>query len=79
VPAHTVVDSLSYREVTDLIATVLSKEDLRLLLEIADGDRYADIARDHNMSVSCLKSKAYRIREKLRKSRVSAALQCGLH
>jgi hypothetical protein len=74
-PPHTVFDQLAYKELTDLISTVVSRDELTLLLEIADGPAYADIARDHNITVSGLKSKAFRIREKLRKSRISAALQ----
>lgn len=57
------------------ISTVVSKEELTLLLEIADSHSYAEMACDRNITVSGLKSKAFRIREKVRKSRISAALR----
>ncbi len=57
---------------------MLPEEELELLLEIADGHSYADMARERNISVSSLKSKAFRVREKVRNSRMSATLRCGL-
>ena len=77
-PARTVFDQLAYKQLTDLILTVLPEEELRLLLEIADGHSYAEIARDRDMTIAGLKSKAFRIRERVRNSRISAALRCGL-
>ena len=77
-PARSVVDQIAYGQLTDLIRTVLPEEDFMLLLEIADGHSYADTARDRNMTVSSLKSKAFRIREKVRDSRICATLRHGL-
>jgi DNA-directed RNA polymerase specialized sigma24 family protein len=57
---------------------VLPEEELGLLLEIADGHSYADMACEPNISVSSLKSKAFRVTEKVRNSRISATLRCGL-
>lgn len=77
-PARSVFDQIAYGQLTDLIRTVLPEEDFVFLLEIADGQRYADTARDGNMTVSGLKSKAFRIREKVRNSGISATLRQGL-
>ena len=77
-PAPSVFNQIAYGQITDLIRKVLTEEDLTLLLEIGDGHSYADLARDRNVTVSSLKSKAFRIREKVRKSRISAVLRCGL-
>ena len=76
--APTVFDHVAYKQLTDLIRTVLPEEELRLLLEIADGHSYAEMARVRNLTIAGLKSKAFRIREKVRNSRISAALRCGL-
>lgn len=77
-PARNVFDQIAYAQLTDLILTVLPEEEFQLLLQIADGDTYADMARSRNRTVSSLKSKAFRIREKVRNSRISATLRCGL-
>jgi hypothetical protein len=77
-PARSVFDQIAYGQLTDLIRTVLPDEDFILLLEIADGHSYADLARDRNMTVSGLKSKAFRVREKVRNSGISATLRHGL-
>jgi hypothetical protein len=58
----------------DLIRTVLPEQELKLLVEIDDGHNYYEVSRDRNMTVSGLKSKAFRIREKVRNSRLSDAL-----
>lgn len=52
--------------------------ELRLLVDIADGHNYADMARDRSMTISAVKSKVFRAREKVRTSQISAALRCGL-
>jgi hypothetical protein len=72
-PARTVCDTLADRQIVDLISTVLRTEELTLLSEIADGRSYAVMARDRHITISALKSKAFRIREKVRNSRASAA------
>lgn len=77
-PARSVLDQIAYGQLMDLIRTVLPDEDFILLLEIADGHSYADLARDRNMTVSGLKSRAFRVREKVRNSGISATLRHGL-
>src|ERR1019366_1725829 len=74
-PVPTVLNQLAYAQLEQLVRTVLPEEELMVLLAIAAGSSYAEIARDHDMTVSGLKSKAFRIREKLRSSRISAALR----
>jgi len=76
--ARTAIDHLAYRQLLDLIRTVLVEEELRLLLEIADGRSSEDLARDLNISVSGLKSKAFRLREKVRNSDIASTLRHGL-
>jgi hypothetical protein len=76
--ARTVVDHLAYHQILDLIRTVLVEEELMLLVEIADGRSYDDLARDRHITVSSLKSKAFRVREKVRNSGISATLRHGL-
>ena len=76
-PARTICDRLAYNQLLDLIRTVLLNEELLLLLEIADGHSYAEIARERNITVSGLKSKAFRVREKVRNSRICAALRAA--
>ncbi len=77
-PVRSVLDQIAYVQLTELIRTVLPEEDFMLLLEISDGHSYADMARDRSMTVSGLKSKAFRAREKVRNSRISAILRHGL-
>jgi hypothetical protein len=77
-PARGVVDQIAYIQLTDLVRTVLPADDFMLLLEIADGHSYADLARDRSMTVSGLKSKAFRVRERVRNSGISAVLRHGL-
>jgi hypothetical protein len=77
-PARWVFDQVAYGQLIDLLRTVLPEEEFWLLLEIADGDSYANIARNRKITVSSLKSKAFRIREKVRNSRISATLYCAL-
>jgi len=77
-PARSVVDQIAYGQFADLIRTVLPREDFMLLLEIADGESYANMARDRDTTVSSLKSKAFRVREKVRNSSISATLRRGL-
>ena len=77
-PGRGALDQIAYHQLVDLIRTVLPDEDFMLLLEIADGHSYADIARDRDMTVSSLKSKAFRVRERVRNSSISATLRHGL-
>jgi len=74
-PARSVFDQMAYGQMTDLIRTVLSEEELVLLLEIGNGHNYADLARERNISLSSLKSKAFRVRARVRNSRISATLR----
>jgi hypothetical protein len=78
VPARSVFDQVAYGQLTDLIRTVLPEEDFAFLLEVADGHTYADLAHDRRTTVSGLKSKAFRLREKVRNSGISASLHHGL-
>ncbi len=55
-PARTVCDQLAYNQLVDLIRTVLLKEELMLLLEVADGHSYAEMAR---------RSQHHRVRPKI--------------
>jgi hypothetical protein len=77
-PARSVVDQIAYRQFTDLIRTVLPEDDFVLLSDVADGEKYADLALDRGTTVSSLKSKAFRIRETVRNSSISASLRRGL-
>jgi hypothetical protein len=77
-PTRSVLDQIAYGQVTDLIRTVLPEEDFTLLLEIADGRSCAEMASDRNMTVSALKSKAFRVREKVRNSGIAPILRRGL-
>ena len=74
-PTRSVIDQIAYGQLIALIGTVLSGDELQLLLDLADGRSYADLARDRDITVSSLKSKAFRMREKVRNSRISAALR----
>ena len=49
-----------------------------LIHETTFGPDAIDMARDRNISISSLKSRAFRVREKVRNSRISVALYCGL-
>jgi hypothetical protein len=77
-PARDVVDEIAYGQLTELIRTVLPDEDFMFLLDVADSEGYADVACDRNMTVSGVKSKAFRVREKVRNSSISATLRRGL-
>ena len=74
-PAPSVLDQIAYAQLTDLLCTVLPEEDFRLLLEIADGHSYSDMASAHHKTVSSLKAKVFRVREKVKNSRISASLR----
>ncbi len=69
-------DKVAYRQLTDLIRTVLQEEEFQLLLEMAEGQSYADTAHDLRITVPSLKSKAFRIRQKVRHSPIAADLRC---
>jgi hypothetical protein len=75
-PAQNPVDRVAYRQLVALLRSVLPDDDFRLLLEIADGNSYSDIAIAHQKTASSLKAKVFRIREKVRKSQVSPILRC---
>jgi len=77
-PARNVFDQIAYGQLTNLIRTVLLEEEFILLLEIAEGHSYADMASDRNTTVTSLKSKAFRVRAKVRNSRIAATLRYGL-
>ena len=71
-------NEVAYQRLTDLLRTVLLEEELALLLEIANGNSYADMAHNRNMTVPSLKSRVFRVRKKVRNSRLSPALRCWL-
>ena len=77
-PTRTTVDDVAYGQLTALIRAVLPDEEFALLLEIAEGQSLAEIALDRGMTVASLKSKAFRIREKVRSSSIAASLRHGL-
>jgi DNA-binding CsgD family transcriptional regulator len=77
-PGRTVVDQIAYAQLVALIRTVLAEEEFRLLLEIADGRSYDELALADGITVAGLKSKAFRIREKVRTSSIAATLRHGL-
>lgn len=67
-------DQVAYYQLKDLLRTVLPEEDFNLLLEIADGHSYSDMARARQKTVSSLKAKVFRVREKVRNSQISTIL-----
>lgn len=67
-------DQVAYFQLKDLLRTVLPEEDFNLLLEIADGYSYSDMAQARHKTVSSLKAKVFRVREKVRNSQLSATL-----
>ena len=77
-PERTIVDRLAYEQMVGLIHTVLADEEVALILEIADGAAYAELAKDRSTTVSSLKSKAFRIREKVRTSGIFATVRHAL-
>lgn len=62
---------------TALIVTVLPTEDFQILLEIAVGHSYADMAQARNMTPSSMKSRAFRVREKVRDRPIAPVLRNG--
>jgi hypothetical protein len=76
-PADTACDDVAYKQLLNLISAVLLKEEVLLLLEITEGDNYAEMARARKITVSGLKSKVFRIRQKVRNSRIFAALNAA--
>jgi len=76
-PAPSVIDQIAYEQLADLILTVLPREDSQILLEIADGHTYADMAQARNTSLSSMKSRAFRVREKGRNSPIAPVLRNG--
>lgn len=76
-PARCVIDQIAYEQLTALILTVLPPEELQILLEIADGHSYAEMASARHTTLSSLKSRAFRVREKVRSSAIAPVLRSG--
>lgn len=76
-PVPSVVDQIAYEQLTALILAVLPREDFQILLEIADGHSYADMARARNTTLSALKARAFRVRERVRNSPIAPVLRSG--
>lgn len=74
-PAPSVFDQVAYAQLTDLVRTVLPAEDFSFLLDIADGQSYSDMARARQKTVSSLKAKVFRVRQKVQNSRISPILR----
>jgi hypothetical protein len=77
-PARNVLNQIAYDQLISLIRTVLPEDEFGLLLDLAEGYSYADLALDRGTTVSSLKSKAFRVREKIRKSGICGTLRHGL-
>lgn len=77
-PERNAFDQIACDQFTNMVRAVLPEGEFRLLLEIGDGDSYADLANDRNVSLSTLKSKVFRVRKKVRNSGIFATLRCGL-
>lgn len=73
-PTPSVLDQIAYAQLRALLRAVLPEDDFRMLLEIADGHSYSEMARARHKTVSSLKAKVFRVRGKVRNSRISAIL-----
>jgi DNA-directed RNA polymerase specialized sigma24 family protein len=78
VPTRSSFDQAAFAQLTALIRTLLPEEDFALLVEIADGHTLAEMASERRVTVASLKSRAFRIREKVRSSSIAATLYHGL-
>ncbi|SRR6266567_5830199 len=74
-PTPSVLDQIAYTQLRALLCAVLPEDDFRLFLEIADGHSYSDMARMRHKTVSSLKAKVFRVRGKVRNSRIWAVLR----
>jgi len=74
-PAPSVLDHIAYAQLRALLRAVLAENDFRLLLEIADGHSYSDMARVRHKTVPSVKAKVFRVRGKVRHSRIWAVLR----
>jgi hypothetical protein len=75
-PTPGVVDQIAYAQLTDLIRTVSPEDELKLLLDIADGKSYAEMANDRSTTVASVKSKVFRVRKKILASPIAGTLRC---
>jgi DNA-directed RNA polymerase specialized sigma24 family protein len=65
---------MAYSQLVDRLRSVLPEHELSLLLDIADGHSYSEMARARDKTVSSVKAKVFRVREKVRSRRISAEL-----
>jgi len=77
-PAPTVLNNLITDQLMLLIRAELSQEEFAILMEIADGDSYGDIACSRGLTVTSLKSRVLRARNKVRNSSNAALFRRGL-
>jgi hypothetical protein len=74
-PIQSPFDLSAANQLIDLLSTVLSADDLRLITEIADGRTYSDVARVQRRSVASIKAKVFRARERVRTSTIAPVLR----
>lgn len=78
VPARTVLDELICDQLTLVVRAELSKEEFEMLMEIADGASYDEMAQSRGLTTASLKSRILRARNKVRKGPNAAMLRCAL-
>ncbi len=72
--AHDPLHQLAHAQLVSLLRTVLPNEDVRILLALADGYSYSEMAEVRGRSVPSLKAKVFRVRERVRKSGIAGDL-----
>lgn len=77
-PQLSVVTDLAYRQSLDLIRALLTEAEFMMLMKIADGFSYDELARDQKVTLSAIKSKALRIRAKIHNSPAAGVLRYNL-
>jgi hypothetical protein len=70
-----VIDHIAYQQLLDLILTVLSQDDLQLLLEMANEHSYAEMAHARETTLPGIKARVFRVRDKVRTSQISDTLR----
>jgi hypothetical protein len=74
--AHDPLHQLAHAQLVGLLRTVLPNEDVGILLELADGYSYSEMAQARGRTVPSLKAKVFRIRKRVRKSGIAGDLDC---
>ena len=77
-PDPDVFQKIAWAEHVELVRGVLSKLEFRLLWEIAEGNSYSDAARELRISVTSVKAKVFRTRERVRKGAIGQVLCIAL-